>query len=234
MLRRKRLPPSCPKRRRNLVAALRRFMLKPIPNNSSKGKPKKRKSRSLIWSSREADIFPLLRIDSAESKGSCRNCFKSHGRPVAVMPITDFVDTSPPSQRQRSHQTRRNEAIQEGGPRRRDTAIQRHTQKVDGFPSSDPSRLRLKRIVSSEPGKPARALFTHSPRAVYISRNVFAGALFASEEPRKNSDNATAIEILRDIFRPTSFIRRTLPTWPLLWWRWAPVGLIRWSNDDRQ
>src|ERR1019366_1873544 len=43
------------------------------------------------------------------------------GRPVAVMPITDFVDTSPPSQRQRSHQTRRNGAIQEGGPRRRDT-----------------------------------------------------------------------------------------------------------------
>jgi RecA-family ATPase len=37
------------------------------------------------------------------------------------MPITDFVDTSPPSQRQRSHQTRRNGAIQEGGPRRRDT-----------------------------------------------------------------------------------------------------------------
>ena len=47
MLRRKRLPPSCPKRRRNLVAALRRFMLKPIPNNSSKGKPKKRKSEIL-------------------------------------------------------------------------------------------------------------------------------------------------------------------------------------------
>src|ERR1017187_3223749 len=41
------------------------------------------------------------------------------------MPITDFVDTSPPSQRQRSHQTRRNGAIQEGGPRRRDTLRER-------------------------------------------------------------------------------------------------------------
>jgi hypothetical protein len=36
--------------------------------------------------------------------------------------------------------------------------------------------------VSSEPGKPAQALFTHSPMAVYNSRNVFAGALFVSEE----------------------------------------------------
>jgi hypothetical protein len=44
-------------------------------------------------------------------------------RPVAVVPITGFVDTSRPSQRQESHQTRRNEAIQEGGPRRRETLM---------------------------------------------------------------------------------------------------------------
>jgi len=44
--------------------------------------------------------------------------------------------------------------------------------------------------------------------AVYNSRNVFAGALFVSEEPRSKSGNATAVEIPRDIFHPASFIVR--------------------------
>ncbi len=64
--------------------------------------------------------------------------------------------------------------------------------------------------MSAEPDKPARALFTHSPRAVYISRNVFAGALFASEEPRKNSDNATANQHAEaPSFRPTMVREKT-------------------------